>query len=220
MPTSNDRGLPLYSSTETMPGWAAAYNAQSNLLSTALDDSEQAQKDDDAVATIADLPATGNWAGRVIMVEENDMLYVHDGSGWYIYGGKLPFYFGTRADSAVGTGGSPQEWVTTTSSARGVTMSSGVLTFSTTGIYKIDASVIWEANGNGQRNLGVDGTGITVLGLAESVLFPNAFVEASQSYTSYIQVNSPGATARPYVTHNTGLALDVYGGVSVMWVSA
>lgn len=76
MPTYNDRGFPLYSSSESMPGWAAAYNAQSNLLATALDESEDAQKADDSVALIADLPVTGNWPGRRIFVEEDESLRV------------------------------------------------------------------------------------------------------------------------------------------------
>lgn len=220
MPTVDDHGMPIYTDTEPMPNWDVAHNAISTALGEALDDAAQADKDDDSCATIADLPITGNWPGRQIMVEENDMLYLHDGTGWYIVGGKLPFFFGSRSDSAIGTGGSPQEWITTEESSRGITFADGVITFSTIGIYRVDSAVIWEANGDGQRNLGIDGTDITVLGPVESVLFPNAFVEDSEAFTTYILVTSPGATARPYVTHNTGLALDVYGTVCVMWVSA
>lgn len=88
MPTTNARGLPLYGD-EAMPGWAAAYNAQSNALSTALDDSEQAAKDDDYVEFLADLPASGNWPGRVLFVLEDMQLYVHDGSGWILMIGSV-----------------------------------------------------------------------------------------------------------------------------------
>ena len=76
MPTTNDRGFPLYSSGESMPGWAAAYNAQSNALSTALDASEATAKNDDSVELIADLPVTDNWIGRRIFVEEDKSLRV------------------------------------------------------------------------------------------------------------------------------------------------
>jgi len=221
MPTENDRGLPLYSDTEPMPDWDIAYNAQSNALSEALDAAEQAEKDNDSVATIAALPVTGNWTGRQIFVEETGMLYLHDGAGWYAVGGKVPYYFGTRSDSAIGTGGSPQAWVTTTTEAQGITMSDGELTFEVVGKYRIDQTVIWEANGNGQRNCGLDcDAGASLLGMQEAVLFPNAYVEASQDYTSYFRVTTPGAKATPYVTHNTGEGLDVYGTVCVMWVSA
>jgi len=221
MPTVDDHGFPEYSDSDAMPDWDVYANTLGAALGEALDDAAQAAKDDDAVATIGALPVTGTWAGQFVMVEENDMVYMNDGTGFYIIGGKLPYYFGSRSDSAIGTGGSPQEWVTTTTEARGVTMSDGELTFSTVGIYRIDSTVIWEAEGNGQRNCGLDGdAGITILGPQEAVLFPNAFVEASQTYTSYFQVNTPGAKATPYVTHNTGLGLDVYGTVCVMWVSA
>lgn len=221
MVTYNSRGFPLYSSAENMPAWDAAFNSQSNLLATAMDVSEAAAKAAWSVDTIAEIPDPGDSTrGQILYCAEDELVYVFDGTGWYAFGGKTPEFYGSRADSAVGTGGSPQNWVTTNESSRGLTFSSGVITFETVGRYQIDAAVIWEANGNGQRNLGVDGTDITVLGPVENVLFPNAFVEASQSFNTVIAVTAPGATARPYVTHNTGLGLDVYGTVSVRWVSA
>jgi len=76
MPTFNDRGFPLYSDSEAMPAWDVAYNAQSNLLSTALTESEDAGKEDDSVELIADLPVTGNWVGRRIWVVEDESLRV------------------------------------------------------------------------------------------------------------------------------------------------
>jgi len=220
MPTTDDHGMPIYSDTEPMPDWDIAYNAQSTALGEALDDAAQSDKDDDSVETIAELPVTGNWPGRVIMVEENDMLYLHDGTGFYAVGGKHPYYFGSRTNSAVGTGASAQAYITATDYTRGVSMSSGTLTFETVGIYRVDQNVIWEANGSGQRNLGIEGTDITILGPAETDVQPSAVVEESQSLSTYILVTAPGATAMPYVTHNTGVALDVRGSVCVMWVSA
>lgn len=221
MPTIYDHGFPEYSDTDAMPDWDIFANTLGAATDAALSEVVQDAKDDDSVDAIADLSGLTSWRGRQVFVDESDLVYLHDGTGYFAVGGKLPFYFGSRADSAIGTGGSPQEWITTTTSSRGVTMTSGVLTFATVGIYRIDSTVIWEANGNGQRNLGLDaGAGITILGPQEAVLFPNAFVEDSQTYTSYFQVTTPGATATPYVTHNTGLALDVYGTTCVMWVSA
>ena len=220
MPTTDDHGMPIYSGTEPMPGWAVAHNAQSAALGEALVDAAQADKDNDSVETIADIPVTGNWPGRQLMVEENDMVYMHDGTGFYVIGGKRPYYFGSRSNSAVGTGSSAQEYITATDYARGVTMTGGVLTFATEGIYQVDQAVIWEANGAGQRNLGIEGTDIIILGPAENDVMPSATVVESQHLTTYILVTAPGATAMPYVTHNTGVALDVKGSVCVMWVSA
>jgi hypothetical protein len=74
MPTYNDRGFPLYSDSEAMPAWHTAYNAQSNLLATAMDTSDAANQADDKVATIGALPVTGNWVGRQIYVEEDNSL--------------------------------------------------------------------------------------------------------------------------------------------------
>jgi hypothetical protein len=74
MPTYNDRGFPLYSDGETFPGWAAAFNSQSNLLATAMDVTDEANQDGDTVATIAALPTSGNWVGRQIYVQEDNSL--------------------------------------------------------------------------------------------------------------------------------------------------
>lgn len=219
MPTTDADGMPIYGSTEPMPAWDVSYNAQSTALGAQMNARIAALKAGESVATIAALPAPADsWNGRIVFCEENQILHLYNG-GWYAFAGKVPYFYGSRADSAVGTGGSPQNWITTNTASRGMTFSAGVITFSTVGVYSVDASATWEANGNGQRNLGVDGTDITVMG-NENVLFPNAFVESSQQFHADILVNSPGATARPYVTHNTGLALDVYGTVSVRWVSA
>lgn len=220
MPTENEDGMPLYSGTEAMPAWHVSYNAQSTALSAALAAAKAADHAADSCLTIASLPTTGNWPGRVIMVEENDMLYVHDGTGWWIYGGKLPYFYGSRLNSAVGTGTARQGFITATDYTRGVTRSTDTMTFATVGIYRAYASVVWEANPTGQRNLGFQGTGITVLGQEESYAFPSSTVEVSQNHTTDILVNSPGATVQPYVTHNSGAALDVYGSASFMWVSA
>ncbi|MDR6907458.1 hypothetical protein J2X63_003166 [Agromyces sp. 3263] len=214
--------MPIYSDSEPMPDWDIAYNAQSTALGEALDAAAQADKDDDAVATIADLPVTGNWAGRVIMVEENDMLYVHDGTGWYIYGGKLPYFFGDRSISDVDGSTAHQGIVTSTTYARGITRDDFTLTFETTGIYRVDLIVGWEPNDTGQRNLGIEGTDITVLGPGLSFLepHPGSGVTESQILNTYILVTAPGATATPYVVHNAGVALGVFGSVCVMWVSS
>jgi len=59
MPTYNSRGLPQYTDGESMPAWHTAYNAQSNLLATALDDADTADRAADSVATVAALPVTG-----------------------------------------------------------------------------------------------------------------------------------------------------------------
>lgn len=221
MPTTNPDGMPLYSDTEAMPAWNVSYNAQSTALSAALAAAKADDHAADSCLTIASLPTTGNWPGRVIMVEENDMLYVHDGTGWWIYGGKLPFFFGSRPapGSAVGAGSARQGYITTTGTTRGITRVGFDLVFQTPGIYKIDEAVVWGANPSGQRNLGIQGTGITVLGAEESYALPGT-VEVSQSHATYISVSAPGSTATPYVTHNSGAALSVYGSVSVMWVSA
>jgi hypothetical protein len=221
MPTTDDHGFPVYTDAETMPNWDVYANTLAAALGEGLDDAAQADKDDDAVATIAALPVTGNWPGRVIMVEENDMLYVHDGTGWYIYGGKLPFYFGSRSDSSVDASDDRQAYITTTTYSRGVTMTDGVLTFETEGIYRIDQAVVWSTvNPTGQRNLGVQGDDILVLGPEESYAFPSSTVEESQAHTTYVSVLAPGATIEPYVTHNSGATLNVYGSVCVMWVTA
>lgn len=37
---------------------------------------------DASVATTADLPATGNWAGRKMMVQADKSLHMFDGTGW------------------------------------------------------------------------------------------------------------------------------------------
>jgi hypothetical protein len=219
------RGMPLIGSIPgtQMPGFAVAYDAQSTALDTALDDMEQAEKDNDYVATLAELPTGADaWPGRLILVGETGMWHGADETNtWFAIAGKKPDYFGSRSDSAIGTGGSPQAWVTTTTSARGITMEDGQLTFQLPGRYRIDSLVVWEANGNGQRNCGLlDDSDIEILDLQESVLFPNAFVEDTQAYAGHFEVLAPGAKATPYVTHNTGLGLDVYGTVAVMWVSA
>jgi hypothetical protein len=220
MPTVDDHGMPIYSDTEPMPDWDIAYNAQSTALGEALDSAIQDGKDDDACATVADLPTTGNWPGRIIMVEENDMLYIHDGTGWWIYGGKLPYFFGSRSYSSVDGSDDRQGYITTTGSGRGITRTDDTLTFATPGIYRVDQAVVWEANPSGQRNLGIQGDDILVLGPEESYAYPSGTVMESQAYTSYISVLSPGATAMPYVTHNSGASLGVSGSVCVMWVSA
>lgn len=82
MPTYNSRGLPLYSTGETFPGWASAFNSQSNLLATALDDSDDALQAGASVATVGDLPVVGNWVGRHIYVVEDATVRVWNGSGW------------------------------------------------------------------------------------------------------------------------------------------
>lgn len=220
MPTVDDHGFPVYTDADAMPDWDIYANTLGTALGEQLDDAAQAEKDNDSVPTIADLPVTGNWAGRVIMVEENDMLYVHDGTGWYIYGGKLPYFFGKRAASAIGTGATPQGYITTTDYARGVTRSGFELTLETPGIYRIDLFAGWEAEAGGQRNIGVLGTDITPLGPYETTIAPSATVDVSQPFATYILATAPGAVVMPYVTHNTGMALDVSGTVCVMWVSA
>ena len=86
MPTYNSRGLPQYTDGESMPAWHTAYNAQSNLLATALDDADTADRAADSVATVAALPVTGNWDGRLIWVEEDDKVRRWDGAGWGVIG--------------------------------------------------------------------------------------------------------------------------------------
>lgn len=160
MPTYNDDGLPLYSGPEAFPGWAAAFNSQSNLLSAALNTRFEGVQDDQAFPTIADLPdPLDSWPGRIVMIEENDMLYLFDGTGWYAFAGKSPYFYGSRTVSAVGTGASPQGYLTATDYSRGITRTGDTLTFATVGIYEVNQSVVWESNTSGQRNLGIDGRG-------------------------------------------------------------
>ena len=45
----------------------------------------------EAVANAAALPTTGNWAGRQRFTTDDDLLRVHDGSGFLIVGGRIPF---------------------------------------------------------------------------------------------------------------------------------
>jgi len=218
------RGLPLIGAVPgtQMPGFQIAYDMQSNMLDAALDDMEQAIQDGQAVESIDDLPVgAGAWPGRVLFVIEVGMLYVCDEvGGWYAFAGKVPYYFGSRADSAVGTGSTAQPWLTTTGTARGITMTDGVLTFQIVGVYDLNQTVIWEANSSGQRNLGIEGTGVSILGAAETDVHPSGFVEESHLHITKFAVLEPGATLTPYVTHNTGVALDVKGNIDVMWRSA
>jgi hypothetical protein len=221
MPTYTPRGFPLYSDGEAFPGWGAAFNSQSNLLDTAMDTSDAALQAAWSVDTIADIPDPGDSVrGQVLFCDEDDLLYVFDGTGWYAFGGKKPYFFGSRTYSALSAGSVRQPFVTTSDYARGTSLSSGEITFETVGIYHIHMSVVWEANIFGQRNLGIDGTDFTVLGSAVNYMFPDSLIQVTQAYSSHILVTAPGAVARPYVDQNSLSALSMEGNVSAMWVSA
>lgn len=86
MPTSTSRGFPLYSDTDSMPAWNTGYNAHSNALETALDEQEVTIKGWATVATVADLPVTDNWTGRLIYVQEDDRLRRWSGTQWGVIG--------------------------------------------------------------------------------------------------------------------------------------
>lgn len=79
MPTLNPDGFPLYDGSpggDVMPAWDVAYNAHSTALSAALASAKTADQDDDQVDTVAELPVTDNWVGRLIWVVEDASLRV------------------------------------------------------------------------------------------------------------------------------------------------
>lgn len=100
MPSFTDRGFPLYSDTDSMPAWNTAYNAHSAGLETALDTQEETIKGWATVATVADLPLTGNWVGRLIYVQEDDRLRRWNGSQWGVIG----FPPSIQTEPALGSG--------------------------------------------------------------------------------------------------------------------
>lgn len=216
------RGMPLIGSIPgtPMPGWDVAFDAQSNALDTGMDEMEASWQQGQSVDAVDDIPTEGNWRGRLLFVEETGLLYLYDGLGWWPIGGKLPYFFGSRTYSAVSAGSVRQDFITTTDHARGITMSDGEMTFQTVGIYKVEMSVVWEANEFGQRNLGIDGTDFVPLGPAVNYMFPVAPIQVTQAFSTYISVTAPGAVARPYIDQNSLSALDLEGFVTVMWVSA
>jgi hypothetical protein len=129
------------------------------------------------------------------------------------------YFFGSRPLAPVDAGTARQGYITGTWSSRGITRAGTNLVFDTPGIYKIDQAVVWSAHPSGQRNLGIQGVGITALGPEEAYDAVSTTIQVSQSFSSYILVDAAGSTAQPYVTHNSGAVLDVSGSVSIMRVS-
>lgn len=85
MPTTA-RGLPLLSTdpSTALPGYATGYNAISTALDTALDNLEDDIHDQLYSATIAGLPTSGNWPGRIMYVAEDTSVRCWNGSAWFI----------------------------------------------------------------------------------------------------------------------------------------
>ena len=147
MPTYNSRGFPLYSDGESFPGWGTAFNSQSNLLATAMDVSEAAEQDNDKVATVAALPVTGNWVGRLIFVEENTTLYVCTGlpGSWGVVGGPtLPSFrvVGSGTHSVTSTITTITEWAAPEKNVGFDGWASGVLTIDKAGDYMIVGALV------------------------------------------------------------------------------
>jgi hypothetical protein len=166
--------------------------------------------------TVSALPSADNWPGRTILVEDSDLVYVWTGVEWTITGGLLPYYFGKRVNAALNASASSQAFITSTVRARGVTMSGGVLTLAVPGIYQVFATVDWTSGyATGQRNLGIDGT-VTVLG-NEAVQQPGEDLDGVSEVLSTHVLATAGATLRPYVVHNSGLALQMTGNVDLAY---
>jgi len=214
------RGIPKITDGDVMPGFKVGYNAQSTALDTALDSLETDIQDADSVATVAALPVSGNWVGRIIFCEEDELLRVWDGTGWVAYGGKTPYFYGERTSAALpSTGGGDQAWVSSTQLARSMSLSSGVITVEVPGIYQIHMLVDWvTVNTTGQRNLGVATTG-TNLGPSRSSEEPPTISTMSQLFTADVLCGA-GDTITPFVAHNSAASLSIKGEISIRWVAS
>jgi len=145
MPTYNSRGFPLYGD-EAFPGWGAAFNSQSNLLATAMDTETAANQAADSCATVAALPVTDNWIGRLILVEENTTVYVcTDLPGtWGVIGGPtLPSFrvVGSGSHAASSTVSVITEWGVPEKNVGFDGFASGVLTIDKAGDYLIGGTL-------------------------------------------------------------------------------
>lgn len=143
------------------------------------------------VSTVAGLPSSGNWEGRILSVSEDDSVRRWNGASWDIIWGGAYISRGRATAQSI----PDSTWTTVTWSASeeagGIDYASGIFTVPIAGRYLVSASVSYASGGTaGQRTCRVR----TSAGLVKQSqqMIPNATYGAIASVTTVATLPAGG----------------------------